>query len=380
MISWTDTSYTEVGTNASSSQIRAQVFDANNNKVGKEFQVNTTASGGQYNSQIAILNSGDFVITWEDQGQTNGDTSGESSRAQMFHRDGTRIGTEFMVNGSTNGDQGEPTTTALSNGGFVITWNDHSGTGGDSDGSIKAQMYDAGGHKVGTEFLLNTLTAGDQDEVSVSALKGANGGFVATWQDNSFLRGDDTRSGSIVAQRFDNAGNKIGGEILVDTKGINYVNEFSNVVGLANGGFAVTWQAQSDFGDTDDSNIQMQIFDAAGNKVGKELQVNTKGAQYQQAPKITELSNGNLVVVWEDVEDGDGDGGQIKAQVVDAQGNKIGSEFLVNSNSQGVQHSPAIATLANGNFMSHWTDDSGVGGDTGRRRQGADLLGRQSHG
>ena len=55
----------------------------------------------------------------------------------------------------------------------------------------------------------------------MAALKGANGGFVATWQDNSFLRGDDTRSGSIVAQRFDNAGNKIGGEILVDTKGID---------------------------------------------------------------------------------------------------------------------------------------------------------------
>ena len=79
----------------------------------------------------------------------------------------------------------------------------------------------------------------------MAALKGANGGFVATWQDNSFLRGDDTRSGSIVAQRFDNAGNKVGGEILVDTKGINFVNDVNNVVGLANGGFAVTWQAQS---------------------------------------------------------------------------------------------------------------------------------------
>jgi hypothetical protein len=202
----------------------------------------------------------------------------------MFHRDGTRIGGEFIVNTATTGDQGEPAITALSNGGFVVTWNDGSGTGGDTSGtSVKAQLYDGGVHKVGGEFLVNTLTTGDQTEVSVSALKGANGGFVATWQDNSFLRGDETRSGSIIAQRFDNAGNKVGGEILVDTKGINFVNDVNSVVGLANGGFAVTWQAQSDNSqnnpnvDDDDSNIMLQIFDAAGNKVGAQLQVNTKG-------------------------------------------------------------------------------------------------------
>ena len=370
VISWTDTSYTEVGPNASSSQIRAQVFDANNHKVGAEFQVNTTVAGGQYNSRIAILNSGDFVITWEDQGETNGDTSGESTRAQMFHRDGTRIGGEFIVNTATTGDQGEPAITALSNGGFVVTWNDGSGTGGDTSGtSVKAQLYDGGGHKVGGEFLVNTLTTGDQTEVSVSALKGANGGFVATWQDNSFLRGDDTRSGSIVAQRFDNAGNKIGGEILVDTKGMAYVNDVNNVVGLANGGFAVTWQAQSDNSqnnpnvDDDDSNIMLQIFDAAGNKVGTQLQVNTKGEEYQQAPKITELSNGNLVVTWEDIEDGDGEPGQIKAQVVDGQGHKVGGEFTINGTMQGEQHTPAIAALADGSFIVTWTDNSGAGGD-----------------
>ena len=259
VVSWTDTSYTEKGPDASSSQIRAQIFDANNNKVGTEFQVNTTVAGGQYRSQIAILASGDFVIAWEDQGETGGDTSGEATRAQMYHRDGTKIGGEFIVNTATAGDQGEPAITALSNGGFVVTWNDHSGTGGDTSGSVKAQLYDAGGHRVGGEFLVNTLTTGDQDEVSVAALAG--GGFVATWQDNSFLRGDLTRSGSIVAQRFDNAGNKVGGEILVDTRGINFVNDVNNVVGLANGGFAVTWQAQSNVGDSDDSSIQMQIFD-----------------------------------------------------------------------------------------------------------------------
>ena len=264
VVSWTDTSYTEKGAGASSSQIRAQIFDANNNKVGKEFQVNTSAKGGQYRSQIAILASGDFVITWEDQGQTGGDTSGEATRAQMYHRDGTKIGGEFIVNTATAGDQGEPAITALSNGGFVVTWNDSSGTGGDTSGSVKAQLYDAGGQRIGGEFLVNTITKNAQREVSVAALAG--GGFVATWQDNSFLRGDLTRAGSIVAQRFDNAGNKVGGEILVDTRGINFVNDVNNVVGLANGGFAVTWQAQSNVGDFDDSSIQCRSSTATATR------------------------------------------------------------------------------------------------------------------
>ncbi len=197
--------------------------------------------------------------------------------------------------------------------------------------------------------------------MSVAALAG--GGFVATWQDNSFLRGDLTRSGSIVAQRFDNAGNKVGGEILVDTRGINFVNDVNNVVGLANGGFAVTWQAQSNVGDFDNSSIQMQIFDANGNKVGTEIQVNTKEDEYQQAPKITELSNGYIVVTWEDVEDAPGDGGQIKGQVFDGEGNRVGDEFTINSNSQNNQHSPAIAALSGGRFIVTWTDNSGIGTD-----------------
>ena len=55
----------------------------------------------------------------------------------------------------------------------------------------------------------------------------------------------------------------------------------------------MTWQAQSNsriIPIIDDSSIQLQIFDATGNKVGTQLQVNTKGDEYQQAPKITELT------------------------------------------------------------------------------------------
>ena len=81
------------------------------------------------------------------------------------------------------------------------------------------------------------------------------GGFVATWRDNSFLRGDQTRSGSIIAQRFDNAGNKVGGEVLVDTRGINFVNDAQRHRAVERRLCGV-WEARSNVGDIDDSSIE----------------------------------------------------------------------------------------------------------------------------
>ena len=200
--------------------------------------------------------------------------------------------------------------------------------------------------------------------MSVSALK--SGGFVAIWQDNSLLPDDGTRSGSILGQMFDAGGNKVGGEILVDTKGMNFANDGGTVIGLSNGGFAVSWEASSNVGpDKENSSIQMQIFNEEGKKVGGEFQVNTSDVEYQRDPVMAELSNGYIVVVWKDESQQNGDSSDyaVKAQVLDADGNRIGGEFLVNTTTLGPQQYPAVAALANGAFIVSWTDDSGLGGD-----------------
>src|SRR5437868_3637578 len=100
----------------------------------------------------------------------------------------TRVGQEILVNTATVGDQMKPQITALSNGGFVVTWKDLShgvgGAGGDATGNaVKAQVFAAGGTPVGTEILVNTATANDQDSAQVTAL--SNGGFVVAWNDIS---------------------------------------------------------------------------------------------------------------------------------------------------------------------------------------------------
>ncbi|MGH6750891.1 MAG: tandem-95 repeat protein, partial [Bradyrhizobium sp.] len=364
VMAWTDTSYS--ANDFSNAQVKAQIFDASGHKVGSEFRVNTTTALEQRRPKVSVLSNGDFVVAWEDESGKGGDASGGAIKAQLYHGNGSKVGGEFLVNTTTQGTQNEHAITALANGRFVVTWTDTSGVGGDSSGSaIKAQLFNANGSKAGGEFLVNTITSSFQDEPSVASLK--NGGFVVSWQDNSGLNGDGTRGGSIKAQMFDANGVKVGGELLVDTNGINFANESPSIVGLSNGGFVVTWEASANFGpDTDDSAMKVQIFDASGRKVGGEIVANTSATEYQKTPVVTELSNGFIVIVWEDhsEENGDTTGTSIKAQVLDANGNRVGGEFLVNTSTAGDQQFPSVAALANGSFIISWSDGSGAGGDT----------------
>ena len=92
---------------------------------GHEFLVKTTTKGWQGEPTITELSDGRFVVAWEDDSGTYGDTSGNNVLAQVFNADGSKAGGEFRVNASTKGWQSEPTTTGLSDGRFVVAWTDY---------------------------------------------------------------------------------------------------------------------------------------------------------------------------------------------------------------------------------------------------------------
>ena len=78
-----------------------------------------------------------------------------------------KLGDELLVNTATATDQHNPQITALSDGGFVVTWEDFSqgvgGAGGATSGAaVKAQVFAADGQMIGGELLVNTATASYQ--------------------------------------------------------------------------------------------------------------------------------------------------------------------------------------------------------------------------
>src|SRR5262249_39628015 len=125
-----------------------------------------------------------FVVVWD----TDRPDGFQDVFARMFDSAGSPVGNEFRVNTSTVDAQSLPSISPLGGGGFIVAWQsnlqDTSGIG------IYAQQFDGSGHRVGTEFQVNTTTSGDQIVPNVSGLSG--GDYVVTW----------SSSDHIFAQRF----------------------------------------------------------------------------------------------------------------------------------------------------------------------------------
>jgi Ca2+-binding RTX toxin-like protein len=331
--------------------------------AGNQLLVNTQQAGIQQYPVTVSLASGGFVVAWNDM-FSGGDGSGSSVKAQLYDSLGNKVGGEFLLNTSTNSSQDKPDVVALPSGGFVVSWTDSSGTGGDSSSnSAKAQIFDAAGNKVGGEILVNSETTGFQGETSVALLPG--GGFVVSWMHNS-LNGD-AAAYEIRAQRFDASGNKLGGEVLVNT--VTTANQTDpSVAGVAGGGFVVSWTDSSLVGgDNSGTGIKTQLFDAAGAKVGGETLANTTIQGGQIDSSVLALGTG-YVVIW--------GGSAIRGQIFDAAGNKVGAEFKLNTTVSSFD--PSIAALPSGGFIVSWGVTSSLdGSNTGVAAQMFDSAGNK---
>jgi hypothetical protein len=129
----------------------------------------------------------------------------------------------------------------------------------------------------------------------------------------------------------------------------------------------VTWQSSGQ--DGSGYGVYGQLFDSSGNKVGTEFQVNTYTTDWQYYPSVAALSGGGFVVTWMSVaQDASSDG--VYGRVFDSFGNKVGSEFRVNTYITNAQRDPSVASLPGGGFVVTWDSygqDGSEGGVYGRR-------------
>lgn len=154
------------------------MFKNDGSKDGGEFLVNTTTISEQHFPAITALTDGRFVIAWSDFSRTDGDTSYEAVRAQVFNANGTKDGKEFLVNTTTVDYQWGPAIASLEDGRFVITWST-----GSADMTyphfVQAQVFNADRSKAGEEIVVNPTMPEAQDEPTIATL--ADGRFVIAW-------------------------------------------------------------------------------------------------------------------------------------------------------------------------------------------------------
>jgi hypothetical protein len=106
-------------------------------------------------ADVAALHRGGFVVTW-----TQPATGGEDVRATIMSNDGAPIAFDLLVNTTTPHSQGASDVVALDDGGFLVTWEDGITV-------TRGQRFDALGHKIGTEFMLDTGTQTEHRDAAV---------------------------------------------------------------------------------------------------------------------------------------------------------------------------------------------------------------------
>lgn len=173
-----------------------------------------------------------------------------------------------------------------------------------------------------------------------SVMQLTDGGYVIVWQ------GTGVSDTDIFARKFDASGNAVGGQTQVNTEATG-TQTWSNVTALGDGSYAVTWLNKTD------GTVRAQVFGADGQAAGDEI---TAGADFQengsQSPGITLLSDGRFVIVWPVLDD---DGGfATRAQLFDADGSAFGGPFLLNTQSSLWQLNAKVSALPGGGFVVTW--------------------------
>ncbi len=182
----------------------------------------------------------------------------------------------------------------------------------------------------------------------------SNGNFIIAWESTQ----QDGDSSGIFAQRYNSFGIPQGSEFQVNT----YTTDGQRLPSVAmdsNGNFVITWTSWGQ--DGYEYGVFAQRYSSVGVPQGSEFQVNTYTNGTQDSSSVAMDSSGNFIIAWRsDSQDGDSSG--IFAQRYNSVGVPQSSEFQVNTYTTGGQFDPSVAIDSNGNFVIAWTSD-GQDGD-----------------
>ncbi|MBI5806643.1 Ig-like domain-containing protein [candidate division TA06 bacterium] len=324
--------------------IYAQRYDASGAALGSNFLVNDDVSGSdQYYSSVALSDSG-FIITWDDY-RTGGSWN---IYAQRYNTNGDTLGGNFLVNDGGSDNPWCP-SVAANESGYMIAWYDY--RSGNAD--IYAQLYNPNGDSVGGNFLVNDDgTSYDQYTWGASNVAANDSGFVITWY--------DYRSGSYwntYAQRYDPAGLALGGNFIVNDTTSIYCYDPS--VAANDSGFAVVWY-DNRYNPSGNYDIFCQRYDAAGSALGANFMANNDtGTTDQWDASVAMDTSGRSVAVWYDLRNDNGTWNLVDqyGQLYDASGNPVGANFIINDTLSAVRrygYDPRAAFLPGGGFVVTW--------------------------
>jgi len=323
-------------------QIYARGFDKDGNARFSQIAVNSVATGQQRHPDVAIDDSGRFVIAWEDDQDNNGSYQ---IHARGFNANGTQRFAELTVNSVAGGQQTRPSVAADATGNFVVAWED------DQDGNgfyqIRARGFTAAGAQRIAEFVVNSVADGQQFNPAIAM--DASGDFVVAWEDDQ----EDDGNFQIFHRGFTATGGNRFSQARVNTTTTGQHTKPSIAMDT-NGNFTVVWE------DDQDDNGYYQIYGRGFTLAGAQrialFTVNSVSDGQQYEPSVAMRGDGGFAVAWEDDQDDNG-AFQILGRIFNASGTQRRADFTLNSDASGQQRLPAAAIDEQGFFTTAWQDD-----------------------
>jgi Ca2+-binding RTX toxin-like protein len=309
--------------------------------------VNTSTNAFQTYPTIAQLNDGTMVVTWTDFSSGNQDV-----KFQRYDALGNKLGVETLAHGASATDQTQSNITALTDGGFVISYVDIQGS------TLFGQKFLANGSVNGGAIPLSNPAFADVNSFYPPVVQAlAGGGYAVFYTTNNFA--DGTSGIDLVGRIVDAAG--IPGSAFIVGTTFASTQYAPSATLTASGNLMVTWTDSSSSNGLGD--IRMQTFSPTGTSLTFDTLVNTATVDSQFVSSITRLSNNRFVVTWSTNNTTGNVGTDIHGQITLSNGSKIGSEFLAGTTQIDEQIFSKVVALADGKFMVVYATDSGSNDD-----------------
>ncbi|EPX78512.1 calcium-binding protein [Salipiger mucosus] len=352
---WTDASDAGAGSDPGL-DIVGQIYDPLGNPVGGEFRANGTFANDEFHFDATPLEDGRFVVAYTDQQDGSNSTNVIRATEWTTNSDGT-IGTSSTVAIASRSEPGEgvffPTVTSDSTGGYQVAWTRVDYSHDDAD-DIEARYVDAAG-TVGPQFTLwfnSDTNPGPLDSATTT-----DGEFVVVGER---ARASSPGDVSIVYSLSDSTG-RLSAGIVSDTISDGWIDRDASVAALAGSGFVVSWTNFGDYGEFIPVEIQFQRFDNAGNELGGAVSI-ASGDEYgdnhtdYRTPDVFALADGGFVVSHNVVPSSNYQTDAVRLNRFDASGTLLASREMASAEDG---YSPPSGTgLADGRFFLSWITES----------------------
>ncbi|WP_151719366.1 calcium-binding protein [Gemmobacter serpentinus] len=274
-------------------------------------------------------------------------------------------GSEIQVNTFTAGAQRDPRILRLSDGGWVVVWNSDGQDG--SYGGVYQQRYAADGKAVGPETRVNSNTSDSQyltgsnvasSLYSDQTIALSNGGWVVSWTSWD----QDGESAGVYQQAFNASGQRVRGEMQVNiTTDLNQQDPL--LAPLANGGWVTYWTSQEpglpNFGF---HRLYHRSYDAAGNSAATEVRIApVHETNYGEGNlRVAALDGGGWVATWINTyRSNPPSEQQVYYEAFSASGARI-SGGLVDADPGAIQNDNAVTGRDGGGWVVTWRDSEGL--------------------